>query len=57
MEDLIIELWEENIQDYFGARKRSLLYKDMAETITDAGFAVEWTDVRSKIENLIRKYK
>ncbi|KAH8376510.1 hypothetical protein KR200_010578 [Drosophila serrata] len=57
MEQLVVDLWEEYIDDYFGARKRRLIYKDMAERITAAGLAVIWTDVRNKLENLTRKYR
>ncbi|KAH8233821.1 hypothetical protein KR038_000671 [Drosophila bunnanda] len=57
MEQLVVDLWEQNIDDYFGARKRRLIYKEMAETISAAGLAVKWTDVRNKIENLTRKYR
>ncbi|KAH8296003.1 hypothetical protein KR054_000376 [Drosophila jambulina] len=57
MEQLVVDLWEENKDGYFGARKRRLIYKEMAATISAAGLSVIWTDVRSKLENLIRKYR
>ncbi|KAH8315650.1 hypothetical protein KR059_007003 [Drosophila kikkawai] len=57
MEYLIVDLWEENIDDYYGPRKRTLVYKDIADRITAEGLEVSWTDVRNKIENLTRKYR
>ncbi|XP_075167576.1 myb/SANT-like DNA-binding domain-containing protein 1 [Haematobia irritans] len=49
-------MWEEYIDDLRGTRKNSHVYQEMAKKLEDVGFKGAWTDVRTKLDNLTRKY-
>jgi len=57
MEVLLIDIWQENIEELRGARKNVHIYMEMAQTLMEAGFDVSYKDVRTKIENLTKKYR
>ncbi|XP_070855249.1 uncharacterized protein [Drosophila suzukii] len=57
MEVLLIDIWQENIEELRGARKNVHIYMEMAQTLMEAGFDVSCKDVRTKIENLTKKYR
>ncbi|XP_041452258.1 uncharacterized protein LOC111077877 isoform X1 [Drosophila obscura] len=57
MENLLIDLWQENIDDLRGVRKNSHVYMEMAQTMKEGcDLDVGWTEVRTKVENLTKKY-
>lgn len=56
--DMLLDLWEEKIEELRGSRKNSDVYKEMAAAMQkNAGFNGAWTDVRTKLDNVTRKYK
>ncbi|XP_022231268.2 uncharacterized protein LOC111080119 [Drosophila obscura] len=55
MENLLIDVWQEKIDDIRGPRKNSHIY--IAHSMKEAGLDMEWPEDRSKIENLTKKYK
>ncbi|XP_041450633.1 uncharacterized protein LOC111078541 [Drosophila obscura] len=58
MENLLIDLWQENIDDLRGVRKNSHVYMEMAQTMKEGcDLDVGWTEVRTKVENLTKKYR
>jgi len=57
MEVLLIDIWQENIEELRGARKNVHIYMEMAQTLMEAGFDVSYKDVRTKIENLTKMYR
>ncbi|XP_070142100.1 myb/SANT-like DNA-binding domain-containing protein 1 [Drosophila kikkawai] len=57
MECLLIDVWQENIEHLRGSRKNSHVYMEMAQTLMEAGYDVYWKDIKTKLENMTRKYK
>ncbi|XP_041451311.1 myb/SANT-like DNA-binding domain-containing protein 1 isoform X2 [Drosophila obscura] len=58
MENLLIDLWQEKIDDLRGVRKNSHVYMEMAQTMKEGcGLDVGWTEVRTKVENLTKKHR
>ncbi|XP_044315303.1 uncharacterized protein LOC123037682 [Drosophila rhopaloa] len=57
MELLLIDIWQENIDQLRGVRKNVHVYMEMAQSLMEAGFDVSYKDVRTKIENMTKKYK
>lgn len=57
MENMVLDLWEEKIEDLRGVRKNTHVYQEMAVKLQDANFPVCWTDVKTKIDNMTRKYR
>ncbi|XP_036340746.1 myb/SANT-like DNA-binding domain-containing protein 1 [Rhagoletis pomonella] len=56
-EEMLLEIWEANIVDLRGARKNGHIFKQMAESLKNAGVCVSSEEVRSKINNLTGKYR
>ncbi|XP_037711730.1 uncharacterized protein LOC119548514 [Drosophila subpulchrella] len=57
-EELLFDLWEENIASIRAGQKSTIVCKAMAEKLDEAGFiGVEMKDVRTKLDNITRKYK
>ncbi|XP_052851714.1 uncharacterized protein LOC128261850 isoform X1 [Drosophila gunungcola] len=57
-ESLLFDLWEENIASVRAGQKSTIVCGAMAEKLDDAGFiGVEMKDVRTKLDNITRKYK
>jgi len=56
MELLLIDIWQENIEQWRGAQKNFLMYMEMAQSFMEAGFNVPCKDVRTKTENLTKKH-
>jgi len=57
-EELLFDLWEENIASIRAGQKSTIVCKAMAEKLDGAGFiGVEMKDVRTKLDNITRKYK
>lgn len=54
---MFLDLWEEKIEELRGSRKNSHVYQEMAAALQNAGFNGTWTDIRTKVDNLTRKYK
>ncbi|XP_034475533.1 uncharacterized protein LOC117782622 [Drosophila innubila] len=54
---MVVDLWGECIADLRGTRKNSHVFMEMAEKLKSAGFSGTWSDVRTTIDNLTRKYK
>ncbi|XP_070071910.1 uncharacterized protein [Drosophila takahashii] len=57
MEVALVDLWGDHIEDIKGPRKNSHVYQMMSMTMGEQDIAVSWTEVRTKLENLTRKYK
>jgi len=53
----MIDIWKENLEQLRGALKNFHIYMEMAQTLMEAGFDVSYKDVRTKIENLTKKYR
>ncbi|XP_017120637.1 uncharacterized protein LOC108141674 isoform X1 [Drosophila elegans] len=57
-ESLLFDLWEENIASVRAGQKSTIVCGAMAEKLDEAGFiGVEMKDVRTKLDNITRKYK
>jgi len=54
---MVVDLWGDCIGDLRGTRKNFHVFMEMAEKLKSAGFIGTWSDVRTKIDNLTRKYK
>ncbi|XP_070071088.1 uncharacterized protein [Drosophila takahashii] len=57
MEVALVDLWGDHIEDIRGPRKNSHVYQMMSMTMGEQDIDVSWTEVRTKLENLTRKYK
>nr|XP_041630789.1 myb/SANT-like DNA-binding domain-containing protein 1 [Drosophila kikkawai] len=55
MECLLIDVWQENMEQLRGSRKNSHIYMEMAQTLMEAGHDVSWKDVRTKMDNMTKK--
>ncbi|XP_015042392.2 uncharacterized protein [Drosophila pseudoobscura] len=57
LEKLLIDLWQEKIEDLRGPRKNSHVYMEMAESMKEAGIELGWGEIRTKLENMTKKYR
>ncbi|XP_070073540.1 uncharacterized protein [Drosophila takahashii] len=57
MEVALVDLWGDHVEDLRGPRKNSHVYQMMAMIMGEQDIYVSWTEVRTKLENLTRKYK
>ncbi|XP_041632971.1 myb/SANT-like DNA-binding domain-containing protein 1 [Drosophila kikkawai] len=57
MECLLIDVWQENMEQLRGSRKNSHIYMEMAQTLMEAGNDVSWKDIKTKVDNMTKKYK
>ncbi|XP_070069203.1 uncharacterized protein [Drosophila takahashii] len=57
MECLLVDLWQDSIAELRGPRKNSHIYLEMAQSMKEAGFNISFRDVRTKLENMTKKYR
>ncbi|XP_017138312.1 uncharacterized protein LOC108153050 [Drosophila miranda] len=57
LESLLIDIWQEKIEDLRGPRKNSHVYMEMAESMKEAGLELGWGEIRKKLENMTKKYR
>ncbi|XP_044248847.1 uncharacterized protein [Drosophila takahashii] len=55
MELLLIDVWQENVEQLRSNRKNVHIYMEMAQSMMEAGFDIDYKDVRTKIENLTKR--
>ncbi|XP_064551552.1 uncharacterized protein LOC135437521 [Drosophila montana] len=56
-EEILFRLWHQNLDELRTKRPTRQVYQVIAEKLIDAGLQLGWKDVRTKVDNLTRKYK
>ncbi|XP_062121656.1 uncharacterized protein LOC133835645 isoform X2 [Drosophila sulfurigaster albostrigata] len=56
-EQMLFDMWEENIGILNGSELKSPTFVEFALRLQEAGFNVDWKKVRSKMDNLTKRYK
>ncbi|XP_034112771.1 uncharacterized protein LOC117573589 isoform X1 [Drosophila albomicans] len=56
-EQMLFDMWEENIGILNGSELKSPTFVEFALRLQGAGFNVDWKKVRSKMDNLTKRYK
>ncbi|EDW70926.2 uncharacterized protein [Drosophila virilis] len=56
-EEILFRLWHQHLDELRTKRPTKQVYQVIAEKLTDAGFQLGWKDVRTKVDNVTRKYK
>ncbi|XP_073838191.1 uncharacterized protein [Musca autumnalis] len=56
-EDLLLSLWEKNIQKIRGVRKNSHIYAEMATEMATFNFFYDGEEVKNKIHNITNRYR
>jgi len=56
-EAILFEMWEEYLEAMRSSQKNFHIFQIIAEKLCSEGFNVTWREVRSKVDNLTRKYR
>ncbi|XP_037933546.1 uncharacterized protein LOC119668181 [Teleopsis dalmanni] len=56
-ENLLIELWEENLSQLRGPRRNGHIFKDMAKHMSEMGYKVTATEVQRKVHNFTQRFR
>ncbi|XP_037942274.1 uncharacterized protein LOC119675157 [Teleopsis dalmanni] len=56
-ENLLIELWEENISQLRSRRRNSHIFKDMATELCKMGYTVTAVEVQRKVHNFTQRFR
>ncbi|XP_073839099.1 uncharacterized protein [Musca autumnalis] len=56
-EDLLLSLWDKNIDKIRGVRKNSHIYAEMATELASFGFGYDGEEVKNKLHNLTNRYR
>ncbi|XP_033232353.1 uncharacterized protein [Drosophila pseudoobscura] len=57
LESLLTDIWQDKIEDLRGPRKNSHVYMEIAESMKEAGLELGWGEIRTKLENMTKKYR
>ncbi|XP_016971148.1 DNA topoisomerase 1-like [Drosophila rhopaloa] len=53
--ECLLEMWMENLSDFYGRRKNSHIMREMAESMKDYGLSM--LEIKAKMDNMKKKYR